>query len=261
MPKPEILDPQGQGRDGCARPASGRRRGRVRQGKHFELEVDDSVDDETWSDRRAAAGQPGDRDWTWPGQQPSPRRGPRDVRLSGRRRRQDRRHHVPRHARRRATPPARCGTRARTAVPLWHADARPARGRRRGRARRLLLRRLPARRGDREPGPGDERGRRGGARAACRCWASATASRSSAKRACCPARSCATRACASSAATSGSRVEADDGLDRRLDGPEILVPVKNAEGRYVADAATSGRAGRRRAGLFRYERRATRTAR
>jgi phosphoribosylformylglycinamidine synthase PurS subunit len=45
MPKPEILDPQGQavaralprlGFEGVAD---------VRQGKHFELEVDDSVDD------------------------------------------------------------------------------------------------------------------------------------------------------------------------------------------------------------------------
>lgn len=47
MPKPEILDPQGQavaralgrlGVDGVAE---------VRQGKHFELDVDESVDDET----------------------------------------------------------------------------------------------------------------------------------------------------------------------------------------------------------------------
>ncbi|GAA4854043.1 phosphoribosylformylglycinamidine synthase subunit PurS [Saccharopolyspora rosea] len=47
MPKQEILDPQGQavanalprlGFDGIAE---------VRQGKRFELEVDDSVDDET----------------------------------------------------------------------------------------------------------------------------------------------------------------------------------------------------------------------
>jgi len=44
--KPEILDPQGQaivgalGRLGVAGVTS------VRQGKHFELEVDDSVDDE-----------------------------------------------------------------------------------------------------------------------------------------------------------------------------------------------------------------------
>ncbi len=47
MPKPEILDPQGQavagalGRLGIAGVAD------VRQGKHFELEVDDAVDDET----------------------------------------------------------------------------------------------------------------------------------------------------------------------------------------------------------------------
>lgn len=45
--KPEILDPQGQailnalGRLGVAGVQS------VRQGKHFELEVDDTVDDET----------------------------------------------------------------------------------------------------------------------------------------------------------------------------------------------------------------------
>jgi phosphoribosylformylglycinamidine synthase subunit PurS len=45
--KPEILDPQGQaivgalGRLGIAGVTD------VRQGKHFELEVDDSVDDET----------------------------------------------------------------------------------------------------------------------------------------------------------------------------------------------------------------------
>ncbi|GAA3558167.1 phosphoribosylformylglycinamidine synthase subunit PurS [Amycolatopsis ultiminotia] len=47
MPKPEILDPQGQavaralprlGFTGVAE---------VRQGRHFELEVDDAVDDET----------------------------------------------------------------------------------------------------------------------------------------------------------------------------------------------------------------------
>ena len=47
MPKPEILDPQGQavagalGRLGIAGVAD------VRQGKHFELEVDDAIDDET----------------------------------------------------------------------------------------------------------------------------------------------------------------------------------------------------------------------
>ncbi|GAY09275.1 phosphoribosylformylglycinamidine synthase, PurS subunit [Pseudonocardia sp. N23] len=47
MPKPEILDPQGQAvtraltRIGIGGVAD------VRQGKHFELEVDDSLDDET----------------------------------------------------------------------------------------------------------------------------------------------------------------------------------------------------------------------
>ncbi|HEY0640718.1 MAG TPA: phosphoribosylformylglycinamidine synthase subunit PurS [Pseudonocardiaceae bacterium] len=47
MPKPEILDPQGQaiagalGRLGVAGVAE------VRQGKHFELDVADDVDDET----------------------------------------------------------------------------------------------------------------------------------------------------------------------------------------------------------------------
>ncbi|MGE3286889.1 MAG: phosphoribosylformylglycinamidine synthase subunit PurS [Pseudonocardia sp.] len=47
MPKPEILDPQGQAvaralaRLGVAGVAD------VRQGKHFELDVEDGVDDET----------------------------------------------------------------------------------------------------------------------------------------------------------------------------------------------------------------------
>ncbi|WP_116204912.1 phosphoribosylformylglycinamidine synthase subunit PurS [Amycolatopsis circi] len=47
MPKPEILDPQGQAvaralpRLGFSGVAN------VRQGRHFELEVDDDVDDET----------------------------------------------------------------------------------------------------------------------------------------------------------------------------------------------------------------------
>ncbi|AEA22701.1 phosphoribosylformylglycinamidine synthase subunit PurS [Pseudonocardia benzenivorans] len=47
MPKPEILDPQGQAvtralaRIGISGVAD------VRQGKHFELEVDDGLDDET----------------------------------------------------------------------------------------------------------------------------------------------------------------------------------------------------------------------
>ena len=47
MPKPEILDPQGQAVAG-ALPRMGFAGVReVRQGKHFELEVEDTVDDET----------------------------------------------------------------------------------------------------------------------------------------------------------------------------------------------------------------------
>jgi phosphoribosylformylglycinamidine synthase len=47
MPKPEILDPQGQAVAG-ALPRLGFGGVReVRQGKHFELDVDDTVDDET----------------------------------------------------------------------------------------------------------------------------------------------------------------------------------------------------------------------
>ena len=62
MPKAEILDPQGQaivgalGRLGFAGVSD------VRQGKRFELEVDDSVDDDdARRDRRIAAGQHRDR--------------------------------------------------------------------------------------------------------------------------------------------------------------------------------------------------------
>jgi phosphoribosylformylglycinamidine synthase len=47
MPKPEILDPQGQAVAG-ALPRLGFSGVRdVRQGKHFELDVEDTVDDET----------------------------------------------------------------------------------------------------------------------------------------------------------------------------------------------------------------------
>jgi phosphoribosylformylglycinamidine synthase len=47
MPKPEILDPQGQAVAGALARLGVDGVGDVRQGKHFELEVDDSVDDET----------------------------------------------------------------------------------------------------------------------------------------------------------------------------------------------------------------------
>jgi phosphoribosylformylglycinamidine synthase PurS subunit len=47
MPKPEILDPQGQAVAGALPRLGFQGVIQVRQGKHFELEVDDSVDDET----------------------------------------------------------------------------------------------------------------------------------------------------------------------------------------------------------------------
>ncbi|RZQ65278.1 phosphoribosylformylglycinamidine synthase subunit PurS [Amycolatopsis suaedae] len=47
MPKPEILDPQGQAVAGALPRLGFQGVTDVRQGKHFELEVDDSVDDET----------------------------------------------------------------------------------------------------------------------------------------------------------------------------------------------------------------------
>jgi phosphoribosylformylglycinamidine synthase PurS subunit len=47
MPKPEILDPQGQAVAGALSRLGFAGVSDVRQGKHFELEVDDSVDDET----------------------------------------------------------------------------------------------------------------------------------------------------------------------------------------------------------------------
>jgi phosphoribosylformylglycinamidine synthase len=47
MPKPEILDPQGQAVAGALARLGVAGVGDVRQGKHFELEIDDSVDDET----------------------------------------------------------------------------------------------------------------------------------------------------------------------------------------------------------------------
>ena len=47
MPKPEILDPQGQAVAGALARLGVAGVGDVRQGKHFVLDVDDSVDDET----------------------------------------------------------------------------------------------------------------------------------------------------------------------------------------------------------------------
>jgi phosphoribosylformylglycinamidine synthase subunit PurS len=47
MPKPEILDPQGQAVAGALVRLGVAGVVDVRQGKHFELEVDDGIDDET----------------------------------------------------------------------------------------------------------------------------------------------------------------------------------------------------------------------
>ncbi|HEY0498899.1 MAG TPA: phosphoribosylformylglycinamidine synthase subunit PurS [Kutzneria sp.] len=47
MPKPEILDPQGQAVANALPRLGFAGIGSVRQGKHFELDVDDSVDDAT----------------------------------------------------------------------------------------------------------------------------------------------------------------------------------------------------------------------
>ena len=47
MPKPEILDPQGQAVAGALHRLGVTGVTGVRQGKHFELEVDDAVDDAT----------------------------------------------------------------------------------------------------------------------------------------------------------------------------------------------------------------------
>ena len=47
MPKPEILDPQGQAVDNALPRMGFTGVTEVRQGKRFELEVDDSVDDAT----------------------------------------------------------------------------------------------------------------------------------------------------------------------------------------------------------------------
>jgi phosphoribosylformylglycinamidine synthase subunit PurS len=47
MPKPEILDPQGQAVAGALARLGIAGVSEVRQGKHFELDVDDTVDDDT----------------------------------------------------------------------------------------------------------------------------------------------------------------------------------------------------------------------
>lgn len=65
MPKPEILDPQGKAVAGALPRLGYDGVNSVRQGKRFELEVDDTVDDETLA--RIAEGflaNPVIEDWT-----------------------------------------------------------------------------------------------------------------------------------------------------------------------------------------------------
>ena len=65
MPKPEILDPQGKAVAGALPRLGYDGVSSVRQGKRFELEVDDTVDDETLA--RIAEGflaNPVIEDWT-----------------------------------------------------------------------------------------------------------------------------------------------------------------------------------------------------
>ena len=61
--KPEILDPQGKAILAALARTGAPRHHSVRQGKHFDLEVDDSVtDDDLEAIAATPAGQPGDRD-------------------------------------------------------------------------------------------------------------------------------------------------------------------------------------------------------
>ena len=188
--KPEILDPQGKAilaalaRTGHPGVSS------VRQGKHFDLEVDDSRQRRRpRGDRRHAAGQPGDRELdrdrlgrSSPAGRARRTRGcPVTVATAG-------------SASSRSPGTLDDVDAARAvrysgaeAVPLWHADED--------------LRGVDAvvvpggfSYGDylragaiAAQAPGDAVRDRRGARRACRCWASATASRSSARPVCCPA--------------------------------------------------------------------------
>jgi phosphoribosylformylglycinamidine synthase subunit PurS len=65
MPKPEILDPQGQAVAGALVRLGIGGVGDVRQGKHFELDVADDVDDATLEEIAATLlANPVIEDWT-----------------------------------------------------------------------------------------------------------------------------------------------------------------------------------------------------
>ena len=61
MPKAEILDPQGQAIVGALGRLGHSGISDVRQGKRFEFDVDDTVDDGSRRDRRIVVGQHRDR--------------------------------------------------------------------------------------------------------------------------------------------------------------------------------------------------------
>ena len=113
---------------------------------------------------------------------------------------------------------------------------RPAGRRRRRHPRRVLLRRLPAGRRDRALLAGHAGGRGVRRARAARCSASATASRCSARRGCCPARCCPTARCASSAARWASRSSTRDTAftGACAQGDVLSIPVKHTTGRYFA---------------------------
>ncbi len=178
MLKPEILDPQGKavaqalprlGFDGIAA---------VRQGKRFELEVEGEVTEERLAQIRDAAetllSNPVIEDYHGPGR--------------GRRECADRGRHLPGLAGRRATRPARCGWPVPRRCALWHGDADlhgvdavvlPGGFSYGDYLRCGAIARFA---------PVMEPVIDGCPRRACRCSASATASRCCASRTCCPVR-------------------------------------------------------------------------
>ena len=88
-------------------------------------------------------------------------------------------------------PPSTCS--GQDAEFVWHKDTSLARRRRRGPARRVRPRRLPAHRRHRALLAGDAGGASASPPPAARCSASATASRCCSRPGCCRARCCATR--------------------------------------------------------------------
>ena len=217
MPKAELLDPQGKAVAGCARAARRRR-----------LQLACASASASSSPSRARSPR-------------RPRQGPRDRRrdpleLGDRGRRRHRGRGVSARIGVITFPGSLDDRDAQRAIRIaggraGRALARLARprGRRRARAaRRLQLRRLPARRCDRRTRA--DHGRSEGCRGqrACRCSASATGSRCSSRRICCRAGSSATRTSSSSAATSAcaSRTPRPPGRRDFADGPGDRHPAE-----------------------------------